>query len=138
PPNYYYLYSWVPYPFWWTDFWFPGFFVLNDFHRPFHFHNRVFFVSNHFNDIGRNRVFRIDPVSRFNGRTFAGIGVSGRRGFVSTGVRRSDRNIFNAPRAQAAPGMRSLPGTRESFRSGDTGRSFGSGVRGSGRAIAAP
>ena len=31
PPDYYYQYDWVPYPFWWTDFWFPGFFVLRDF-----------------------------------------------------------------------------------------------------------
>ncbi len=35
PPPYghYHLYSWVPYPFWWENFWFSGYFVLNDFHR---------------------------------------------------------------------------------------------------------
>lgn len=35
PPPYghYHLYSWVPYPFWWGNFWFSGYFVLNDFHR---------------------------------------------------------------------------------------------------------
>ena len=35
PPSwdYDYLYSWVPYPFWYTGFFFPGFFILHDFHR---------------------------------------------------------------------------------------------------------
>ncbi len=33
PWDYSYMYSWVPYPFWYTGFWFPGFFVLRDFHR---------------------------------------------------------------------------------------------------------
>lgn len=28
PPDYVYLYTWVPYPFWWSDVWFPGFFIL--------------------------------------------------------------------------------------------------------------
>jgi len=95
PPAYYYLYGWVPSPFWWSGFWFPGFFVLNDFHRTVFIHNRAFFVSNHFNDIRRSRVFRIDPAERFRGRTFAGIGVTHSRGFISTGVPRSGRVIFN-------------------------------------------
>jgi hypothetical protein len=35
PPPYghYHLYNWVPYPFWWGNFWFSGYFVMNDFHR---------------------------------------------------------------------------------------------------------
>jgi len=109
PPDYYYLYAWVPYPFWWTGFWFSGFFVLHDFHRPFFVHNRVKFVSNHFNDVKRNRVFRIDPVTRFNGKTYAGIGARRSKNFVSTGVPRSDRDVFNAPRERMAPGMVSPP-----------------------------
>ena len=150
PPDYYYLYGWIPYPFWCAGFWFPGYFILHDFHRSFHAHNRVSFVSNHFNDLRSHRVFRVDPVERFNGRTFAGIGVRNRRGFISTGVPRSQRSIFNAPRAQAAPGMRPLPGMRSSFRSGSapggslgpaqraTGRSLTPGVRGTGRTFASP
>lgn len=106
PPDYYYLYSWVPYPFWWTGFWFPGFFILNDFHRTIIVDRRVAFISNHFNDVRGHRVFRIDPVSRFRGRTFAGIGVTRTRGFISTGVPRSDRRIFNGPRARTIPGSR--------------------------------
>jgi hypothetical protein len=109
PPDYYYLYSWVPYPFWWTGIWFPGFFVLNDFHRTIVVNQRVFFVSNHFRDVRAHRVFRIDPVRRFDGSTFAGIGVRDRRGFIATGVPRSDRTIFNGSRTRSmTPGVRSF------------------------------
>ncbi|NVN92248.1 MAG: hypothetical protein HXX11_16825 [Desulfuromonadales bacterium] len=105
PADYYYLYSWVPSPFWWFDFWFPGFFILNDFHRVVHFNNRVHFISNHFNDFRRNRVFRIDPAARFQGRTYGGIGVSRSRGVLATGVQHSDRRIFNGgPRTWAPRG----------------------------------
>jgi hypothetical protein len=148
PPPDYYLYGWIPYPFWWAGFWFPGYFILHDFHRSFHFHNRVSFVSNHFNDLRGHRVYRVDPVSRFNGRTYAGIGATRRRGFISTGVPRSQRTIFNAPRAQAAPGMRPLPGMRSSYRStGGPGSSRAAGRTGvvsapsrggAGRNVAAP
>ena len=31
PPDYEYLYAWDPYPFWWGGFWFPGYYILNDF-----------------------------------------------------------------------------------------------------------
>jgi hypothetical protein len=139
PPDYYYLYGWIPYPFWWSGFWFPGYFILHDFYRPFHFHNRVGFVSNHFNDVRSHRVFRVDPVSRFNGRTFAGIGVTNRRGFISTGVPRSQRTIFNAPRAQASPGMRAIPGMRPSYRtSGTPGRSLAPANRSGATTFSAP
>jgi len=129
PPDYYYLYSWVPYPFWCTGFWFPGFFVLNDFHRTIVINQRVHFVSNHFRDVGTHRVFRIDPVRRFHGRTFAGIGVTDRRGFIATGVSRSDRTIFNGARSRSAPGVRSfVPSSPNVGRSGiSSGR--GSGMR---------
>lgn len=139
PADYYYLYGWIPYPFWCGGFWFPGYFILHDFHRSFHAGNRVFFVSNHFNDVRSHHVFRIDPVARFNGRTFAGIGVSNSRGFISTGVGRSQRTIFNAPRAQAAPGMRPLSGTRPGYRStGGAGRRSASPARSGGRKATAP
>lgn len=109
PPDYYYLYSFVPYPFWCTSFWFPGFFVLNDFYRPrFVPHRGVVFISNHFNDVRSHHVFRVDPVARFGGRTFAGIGAKSRRGFIATGVAKSDRRIFNGPRARPAPTVRSF------------------------------
>jgi hypothetical protein len=62
-------------------------------------------------------VFRINPVARFNGRTFGGIGVTNSRGFITTGVQGSQRTIFNSPRAQASPGMKPLPGMRPSYHS---------------------
>ena len=123
PPDFYYLYAWIPYPFWCGGFWFPGFFILHDFHRTIFVGHRAVFMSNHFNDVRANRVFRVDPLARFNGRTFAGIGVSHRRGFISTGIRGSDRRIFNGSRVQTAPGMRPIPGMRtfvEPHRTGGT------------------
>jgi len=112
PPDYYYLYSWIPFPFWCYGFWFPGYFILHDFHRPFFFNHHVAFISNHFNDLSAHRVFRVDPVARFNGRTFAGIGVTNRSGFISTGVSGSATRIFNAPRTLGGPGTASSGASR--------------------------
>ncbi len=103
PPDYYYLYDWVPYPFFVSGFFFPGYFCLHDFHRHFVHHGRPVIVSNHFNDVNAHHMFRIDPVSRFKGNTFAGIGAPKSNRFIRTGVPHSSRAIFNAPRASAAP-----------------------------------
>ena len=72
PPDYAYMYTWVPYPFWWWDFWYPGFFILADFHVRVHGHHgeRDVFVSNHFRDIRTGGISRIDPVTRSRGGTF--------------------------------------------------------------------
>lgn len=51
PPDYAYMYTWVPYPFWWWDFWYPGYFVLVDFHVRVHGRGGPVFVSNHFRDL---------------------------------------------------------------------------------------
>ncbi len=73
PWEYGYLYSWVPTPFWWWDVWFPGFFVLRDFHcvnhRGRHHHwgrdrDRGKVVTNHVWDRNTNRMARIDPARR--------------------------------------------------------------------------
>jgi len=82
PWDYWYLYSWVPYPFWWYGYWYPGYFILNDFtvvvNYPTHHHHhhrdwstaggtwresgkRV--VSNRVRDADRSRFSRIDPVT---------------------------------------------------------------------------
>jgi hypothetical protein len=47
PEAYSYLYSWVPYPFWSTGLYFPGFFVLNDFHRHVFVNRHPYFVTHH-------------------------------------------------------------------------------------------
>lgn len=65
PVAYASFYSWIPYPFWWWNVRFPGFFVLADFHRPFFFHGHRFFVSNHFSDRDDHRFRRIDADDRF-------------------------------------------------------------------------
>jgi hypothetical protein len=96
PPDYYYLYAWVPYPYWWGGVWFGGFFVLHDFHRNFVRGGRSFAVSNHFNDVNAHRVFRVDPVNRASGRTFAGVGAPRANNFIGTGVQRAPERIFNS------------------------------------------
>ncbi len=107
PPDYYYLYAWVPYPFWWSGFWFGGFFILHDFHHHYREHGRPYVVSNHFRDARANKVFRIDPLKRFNGRTFAGIGAPRSNTFVNPGVRRAPERVFNGgPASSPAPSYR--------------------------------
>lgn len=90
PPDYYYLYAWVPYPFWFGGFFFTGYFCLHDFDR--------IIVVNHANRICTNHVFDprtrtvavIDPARRTVERSF---GVA--RGFPSTQARRDADAIFN-------------------------------------------
>ena len=66
PPPYAYLYNWVSYPFWWYDYWFPGFYVLIDFDRTIIVHGHHEHFSNHFFDRGRERFSRLLPEHRFH------------------------------------------------------------------------
>lgn len=113
PEPYFYLYTWVPYPFWWASFWFPGYYILLDFDVTIVTGPNVFVCTNHFVDPRTNRVFRIDPVQRFRGRTFAGIGAPRSTPYIRTGIARAPRTIFNRPRSFTPPGGRktfTLPG----------------------------
>jgi hypothetical protein len=102
PPVYDYLYAWVPYPFWYSSFFFPGFFVLNDFDRVFFFHGRSVICSNHFHDRDHHGIFRIDPIARRNGLGFRqGEGGSGHRGFASENGRNSAAGIYRHNLEQA-------------------------------------
>src|SRR6185369_7003844 len=113
PPDYYYMYGWVPSPFWCAGIWFPGFFILNDFHRTVFIDNRVVFVSNHFRDLRRSRIVRIDPISRFNGGTISNTGVIHTRGFDPAVGPRRDRAILNETRINSVPNVRTIrPQTR--------------------------
>jgi hypothetical protein len=103
PPYYYPYYTWVPYPFWWWDFWFPGFFVLVDFHKTVFVHGHRAFISNHFFDNKHHHFGRIDPVSRFHGKTFTGIGVKDTKGFVSSGKGGGARVAIGGSRDRAIP-----------------------------------
>ncbi len=82
PWDYYYLYAWVPYPFWCTGFRFPGFFVLRDFHRGFHRHGHMRHISNHFRDPRTGRFGRIDARGRHMGNAVTDMDRS-RREFTS-------------------------------------------------------
>ena len=163
PPDFYYLYAWVPYPFWWGGFWFGGFFILHDFHRHFGENGHVFVVTNHFRDVSANRVFRIDPVRRYDGKTFAGIGAPRSNNFVNTGVSRAHQRIFNRaggagvsgseirsqrdttgtikqPAARSFRGDNPFPSNRVYSQPPGAGRSFTprSGAPAGGRSSAAP
>jgi len=95
PWDYYYLYAWVPYPFWYSGFWFPGFFCLHDFHRGIFFNGHMRFVSNHFGD-SRTRGFgTIDPARRhMGGSAVAGISRPA-GGFASHEARSGASSILN-------------------------------------------
>jgi hypothetical protein len=71
PPDYGYLYSWVPYPFRCSGFRFRGYFILNDFHRSAFVNGRRLTVSNHFVDPKTRRVFPIDPKTKHIGKSHA-------------------------------------------------------------------
>ena len=76
PPDYAYLYNWVPYPFWWSDSFFPGYFILIDFDVPEHRHRHGHghdhghdhdhgkFITNHYVDPKTGGTFRIEPGRR--------------------------------------------------------------------------
>lgn len=153
PADYAYLYSWVPYPFWWTSFWFPGFFVLADFDRPFFFGGHLFFVSNHFFDRDRDdfvrvnafdRFHRFHDVDRFHDRSFADsrrvIGPSTARTGAETAFRHNvsgngsgdhrsaamheGRRTMSSPARSLAPSGRSTTSRMVNNRSFDRGSTF--------------
>lgn len=129
PPDYYDIYDWVPYPFWWANFWFPGYFILRDFHRHVFIHNHYVLFTNHYNDINRNHVFRIDAVDRYHGRTYAGIGVKSSSGFISTGVQNSPQRVFNSTRGGNVPAGHGGGGASMSHGGGGGGMHGGGGGR---------
>jgi hypothetical protein len=152
PADYGYLYSWVPYPFWWSDFWFPGFFVLADFafvvefdghhhHHHGHFHKGREFISNHFRDPSTGTISRIDPANRSNGRTFAPGSTRWSNPSAVCGSCHSGRT-FSQPNRSSGPswgrssstphgGGRTSPGTGRGSFGGDSFNrgSFGGGMR---------
>jgi hypothetical protein len=98
PWDYYYLYAWVPYPFWFNGFFFSGFFCLHDFHRVVIVGHHRFVVTNHFFDRRAKRVSTIDPARRRTGETFRTADISRNRGFNSNESRRGASSIFERSR----------------------------------------
>jgi len=114
PWDYYYLYGWVPYPFWWHGFHFGGFFVLHDFHRVVHVHKKVVVVSNHVTHPVTKKVVTIDPVKRRGGDAFRDEKDRlHRRGFRSPEVRKGAESISERSRERRGS---SSPGARGSGR----------------------
>ncbi|HUL30705.1 MAG TPA: DUF4124 domain-containing protein [Thermodesulfobacteriota bacterium] len=111
PWDYYYLYAWVPCPFWYAGFWFPGFFVLNDFHF---YHGHGQFISNHFVDPKTHASLRVDPTTRATGTAARNVAGTGSRGFSSPEARKGATSIFN----------RSASSSRTSSQSVNTGRQY--------------
>jgi len=94
PWDYYYMYAWVPYPFWWGGFFFPGFFCLHDFHRAVFFGGHRAWVTNHFTDPVSRQVFRVNPNGRRTGEIFRAGNISSSRGFNTSEARRGAASIF--------------------------------------------
>ena len=101
PPDYAYMYTWVPYPFLWWDFWYPGYFILDDFHVRVHGHgDHEGFISNHFRDIRTGGISRIDPANRSRGGTLIGRGT----GLSSPSARTGARSILNRSQGHTTTG----------------------------------
>jgi hypothetical protein len=99
PWDYYYLYAWVPYPFWYAGFFFPGFFILNDFHHfhhDHHFYHGHHLISNHFIDPKTHASLRVDPTTRTTGTAATRTAEpTGSHGFATPEARKGATSIFN-------------------------------------------
>lgn len=115
PPDYAYMYSYVPYPFWWWNYWYPGFYVLLDFHvGGYGYYGYGYgygwygyghgphgaYVSNHYRG-PTGGVTRIDPANRARGGTISG---SGSPGMSRPAVRSGAQAILNSSQARARTG----------------------------------
>jgi len=137
PWDYYYLYGWVPYPFWCGGFFFPGFFILNDF-DTFVFvghHHHHFRITNHLFDPRTHAFGRVDPVNHTWTR---GLHTTA---FNSTATRNAATSIFSRSmgRTTLARGTQGMTGNRvSSFGRTQGGQGFVTNNRGntvSGRSL---
>jgi hypothetical protein len=109
PWDYYYMYAWVPTPFWCSGFYFPGFYILYDFHRVVHRHGHAYVISNHIRDHRTGRISAIDPARRHAGSIFGSKETPHRRGFNSAEARKGARSIFERSRGRLGSGNTSVP-----------------------------
>jgi len=124
PWDYSYLYDWVSYPFQCSGFFFPGFFVLNDFHRVVFVghHHHQHLITNHFFDPRTHAVRAVDPTMRSMGRTM-NAPLTRNQGFRSTESRTAATSIFNRSFSRAA----TTRGPEGTISGGVTGRTINSG-----------
>jgi hypothetical protein len=95
PWDYYYLYAWVPYPFWCHGFFFGGFFVLHDFHRVVIVKKKPCVITNHVKHPVTRKVAVIDPAKRTHGNGFRDKNDrSFRGGFQSPEAKKGGESIF--------------------------------------------
>jgi hypothetical protein len=150
PWDYYYLYAWVPYPFWCTGFYFPGFYVLNDFdvvvgnfhphgHHFHHGHDFDHRITNHFMDPRTHQAKRVDPTMRTRGSS---VPATRTAAFSSPQARREAASIVKRS-AEVARSRRPTAMTDRSFPGGPAsravnGRTFNSGNSGSPRSFQGP
>lgn len=109
PPDYHYLYAWIPRPFWFSGFYFPGFYILHDFHRVVFINRHACIITNHIRDHRTGRIFAIHPERRHEGRTFGVGGSPHTRGFNSTEARNGARTIYERSRERVALGNTTTP-----------------------------
>ncbi len=137
PWDYYWLYDWVPWPFWWDGFAFGGFFVLGDFDVNRYGHH----FCNHFRN-ANGTWSRVDPGTRSAGKSSSSLaanrsgqgaelnspnGRAGARALVNRATGTGAGNRFNAP---WTGGNSAIGNTGRSFQDADrpsfSGRSFSS------------
>lgn len=104
PAPYYYLYAWVPYPFRYYGFYFPGFFILRDFHRHIFFNRQVFVISNHVVSAAHRTVSIVDPVTKAHGGKNAVHPAGSPRVITSPSARAGAQAIFALSHRTANPG----------------------------------
>jgi hypothetical protein len=104
PLDYDYLYAWIPSPFWFSGFYFPGFYILNDFHRVAYRNGHPCNISNHMRDHRTGRINTIRPERRREGGTLGAGGTPHTRGFNSTEARNGARSIFERSHERVATG----------------------------------
>ena len=124
PPDYGYLYAWVPCPFFLDAFFFPGFFVLHDFHKVIIIKKKVVVVTNHVTDPKTKTVALIDPVKRGTGREFmTTLNKPRRQGFASTDAQKGAASISERSHQR-------MESTRSSMQKGVERGTITSGAKG--------
>jgi hypothetical protein len=107
PQPYYYLYAWVPYPFWCSGFFFSGFFILHDFHRHVYFHKRPFVVTNHV--VHHRKGFIVHPVNRSLRGGMIHHRIPSPQAFHPPGVQSGARRIVGPGQKRTAPATAPTP-----------------------------
>jgi hypothetical protein len=110
PWDYYYLYAWIPSPFWYSGFYFPGFFILHDFHRHIHGHGHHHIVTNHRRDHRTGGIYAVDHARRHSPRDFGDRDAPRMKGFNSREARNGARSILERSHGRLGSGNTSVSG----------------------------